>query len=663
MSSILTNNSAMVALSTLRSTNKSLTDVQSQISTGKKVSSAKDNAAVWAISSVMNSDVSALKTVNDGLALGQSTVAVASTATDKIKEMLTSMKQSITSTGASANAADRQKIQADIDNYKEQITSFVSAAQFNGVNLLQGTGTVDVLSSLNRSAAGQVSTSNISIQKQNLEETASTAGTTGIPGSNTAAATDPSALAAATTVVAGTPLDIGVGDGSTGNAVTAGATITFGFTNSAGVAKSYTVGAGTANTLATNDAAGLATAMQAALTADSQTDFAVTTNGAGTSTTLRLTRATGETSSITDFHIDSDNKAATNFGAVIAGTGVGGSQVLNNKTVAGGTRTAVTGSTSIGTANADAVTAGAVYKTTINDGSKDYSFSYTVQAGDQASDVAAGLTAAYAALSTANKPANLTLTQGAAGNAYKINLSSTNGTDAFTSKTTVTGIDATVSNTSIAGVTAGGVKSTETVKFQGKTVAEGDTYNLTVGSDTFSYVAHKGDTLNTVGQNLAGLAQTGTTHDVNITVDEMTDPTDSSKSMTFSITNNESSAVALNGAQKTGGKAGGGMEELASIDVSSEEKKQGSLKLVENLLNRTINAGASFGSASKKLTDQSDFVTSLTSSLTSGVGSLVDANMEETAARLQALQVQQQLGTQALSIANQAPQSILSLFR
>jgi flagellin len=49
--------------------------------------------------------------------------------------------------------------------------------------------------------------------------------------------------------------------------------------------------------------------------------------------------------------------------------------------------------------------------------------------------------------------------------------------------------------------------------------------------------------------------------------------------------------------------------------------------------------------------------------LKAGIGSLVDADMEEASAKLQALQVQQQLGVQALSIANQAPQSVLSLFR
>ena len=53
----------------------------------------------------------------------------------------------------------------------------------------------------------------------------------------------------------------------------------------------------------------------------------------------------------------------------------------------------------------------------------------------------------------------------------------------------------------------------------------------------------------------------------------------------------------------------------------------------------------------------------LADALKSGVGALVDADMEEASARLQALQTQQQLGIQALSIANQAPQTILALFK
>jgi flagellin len=75
------------------------------------------------------------------------------------------------------------------------------------------------------------------------------------------------------------------------------------------------------------------------------------------------------------------------------------------------------------------------------------------------------------------------------------------------------------------------------------------------------------------------------------------------------------------------------------------------------------NAGAAFGTAGTRIDLQKEFIEKLVDTLTTGMGALVDADMSEEAARLQALQVQEQLGTQALSIANQAPQSILSLFR
>ena len=84
---------------------------------------------------------------------------------------------------------------------------------------------------------------------------------------------------------------------------------------------------------------------------------------------------------------------------------------------------------------------------------------------------------------------------------------------------------------------------------------------------------------------------------------------------------------------------------------------------IETMLNASIDAAASLGTTGKRLNDQSDFVTALSDSLKAGVGSLVDADMEETSARLQALQTQQQLAIQSLSMANKAPQNILALFR
>ncbi len=84
---------------------------------------------------------------------------------------------------------------------------------------------------------------------------------------------------------------------------------------------------------------------------------------------------------------------------------------------------------------------------------------------------------------------------------------------------------------------------------------------------------------------------------------------------------------------------------------------------VSNAQQAVINASASFGSTQSWIESQQTFVKNLVSTLQNGVGNLVDADMSTESARLTALQVQQQLGTQALAIANQQPQNILALFK
>ena len=84
---------------------------------------------------------------------------------------------------------------------------------------------------------------------------------------------------------------------------------------------------------------------------------------------------------------------------------------------------------------------------------------------------------------------------------------------------------------------------------------------------------------------------------------------------------------------------------------------------LEGFLNTAIDGAAALGASAGRLSSQNEFIGKLTDAMKSGIGTLVDADMEEASARLQALQVQQQLGVQSLSIANQAPQTILSLFR
>ncbi|PRY77595.1 flagellin [Yoonia maritima] len=173
MSSILTNNSAMVALQTLKSINGDLSETQSMISTGKEVSSAKDNSAIWAISKVMESDVAGFKAISDSLALGESTVAVASAGAEQIVETLTEMKQLAVS--AQSENVDFAKIQADMDEKAAQVASVISASQFNGANLLAtdvdgngGTG-LNVLSSLDRVGSGAPTPTLITVDSVDFE--------------------------------------------------------------------------------------------------------------------------------------------------------------------------------------------------------------------------------------------------------------------------------------------------------------------------------------------------------------------------------------------------------------------------------------------------------------------------------------------------------------
>ncbi|SEB09893.1 flagellin, partial [Rubrimonas cliftonensis] len=127
--------------------------------------------------------------------------------------------------------------------------------------------------------------------------------------------------------------------------------------------------------------------------------------------------------------------------------------------------------------------------------------------------------------------------------------------------------------------------------------------------------------------------------------------------ISVTATTGRTTELAVNGAQT------GGLAELGLIDVSTKGGAAAALSAIEGMTQSSINAAASFGSSGKRVDIQMTFLKDLTDSLTAGIGSLVDADMEETSARLQALQVQQQLGVQALSIANQQPQTLLSLFR
>jgi flagellin len=407
MSSILTNNSAMVALQTMKKINSNMALTQSEISTGKSVSNAKDNAAVWAISKVMESDVKGFKGISDSLNLGSSTIAVAREASETVTELLTEMKGKIVA--AQEGNVDRAKIQTDVTKLKEQIESVVGAAQFNGLNLVNGTGsgTVEILSSLDRSATG-VSASSITVNAQDL---------------------------------------------STG-----------------AYAANDVFAAGGGNALVSTDA-----------------------------DTFVLALDQG-----------------------------GGSDEV-----------------------------------TLQDGATAWA------AGDKVSMRFGDKTASY----------------------------------------TITAADIDSGNNSVADLVAVGLKNS----------------------------------IDALG------------------ISDLVVDYDSASPGVLTFTNDGTKDLAVSGQFKNAGS--GGLGALDGIDVSTANGAELALGSIEGLLQTSIDAASAFGSTQKQIDIQSEFVGKLSDALKSGIGTMVDANMEETSARLQALQVQQQLATQSLSMANQQPQNILSLFR
>jgi flagellin len=413
MTSVLNNSSSMVALQTLKSINSNLTKTQNDIATGTSVSSAKDNAAVWAISKVMESDIKGFKGIQESLSLGEATLTVARQAAETVTDLLIQMKGKIVA--AQESNVDRDKIQVDVAALRSQIEAVVGSAQFNGLNLVDGSAgnSFSVLASLDRDSSGNVTTSSLSIDTNDL---------------------------------------------STG---------------------SYTA----------NDV------------------FNNTTSAAATGSTVTSTDA--------DTFIMTLDRA-------------GGSDVVG-----------------------------------ISDGATAW--------------------------------------------------------------------------------------------------AAGDSVSITIGDKTASYLISANDVAST-NNSVSDLVAVGLKNAIDaLGIADLTVDYDSTNPGDLVFTNGGTTDLSVTGQFANAGS--GALGTLDTINVSTATGAATALGNIEGLIQTAIDASASFGSSQGRVSTQSDFVSGLTDAMQTGMGSLVDADLEEASARLQALQVQQQLATQALSIANQAPQNILSLFR
>ena len=163
LNSVNTNTGAMVALQNLNATNAELNSVQGRINTGKKVASAKDNGAIWAIAQTQRGTSFALNAVKDSLLRGQSTIDVAIAAGESVSDLLVQMKEkALAASDTTLDTASRSALSEDFKALRDQIGKAVTNADFNGSNMIKASGaTVTAL-------ANADGTSKITVAAQSL---------------------------------------------------------------------------------------------------------------------------------------------------------------------------------------------------------------------------------------------------------------------------------------------------------------------------------------------------------------------------------------------------------------------------------------------------------------------------------------------------------------
>jgi flagellin len=179
------------------------------------------------------------------------------------------------------------------------------------------------------------------------------------------------------------------------------------------------------------------------------------------------------------------------------------------------------------------------------------------------------------------------------------------------------------------------------------------------------------------GQNWLAVDSSGA--DYNATKNIVASFTRSSTAVSIGTIDVDTSTMALYDANAggTGGIIDKGRDvgtttgiKVSTLDISALTDSTTDQTTLDNYISATdaaltdvTTAASDLGAVKTRIVMQSDFVSNLMDAVTKGIGQLVDADMNTESTRLQALQVQQQLGVQSLSIANQSSQQILSLFK
>ena len=166
MTSILTNNSAMVALATLNNVNSELNKTQGRVSTGLQIQSSKDNAAYFAISETMQGDSGMLQSINDGLTSTKNSVATARLGAEEVADLAEQFAERVAF--AQGSGVKLENVQTELDALVSQIGTAISQATFNGNNLVTGTATQTIVSGVTRDSSGTFSATQMTFDSVDL---------------------------------------------------------------------------------------------------------------------------------------------------------------------------------------------------------------------------------------------------------------------------------------------------------------------------------------------------------------------------------------------------------------------------------------------------------------------------------------------------------------
>ena len=720
MTSVNTNAAALTALRTLQNTNSQLETTQSRISTGYKIGEAKDNAAYWAISTTLKSDNKSLSTVKDALGLGASTVDTAYQGLNKAKDVLDEIKSKLTA--ATQDGVNRDTIQQEIGQLQNQLKSIASSSVFSGENWLSVNSSIpsydankQVVASFSRDASGSVSIGTIKVDTSSVALYDGNAGSTakGIldTGMSLQASNGRDLLIGGTKQEVGNAEKGGLGTVNAAGTVTTGTNLTSD-ADGAGptTAAQKTVASSTAVTQTTGaiDITKLKIGDKVTFSVESKgTVYTITSEFAASASTGKFSTAaelvsdlntqkpasiasvTGSATGIVFTSSTTDGDTLRIIDAKIADAN-GVARERTGWHTTGADVTSFSSAGAIKTADISFSEIGATDKLTFDLTVNGANLKVSVDAGSNGTadidKLVANLNANadFAAKSYASKDglklvisSNLSL-----GTTSTIDLNSVTLTTAVgkiketNNATGFAKVAASAAATSGAFTTAITLDSDDKLFFDIKLNSETSSKLVTIDKALVDKTL--GGTTGIIGNIAnyqkvvaAALAKAGVTA-VDVAVGTGSDNT----KLVFKTNSvaGTAASVALSNVEAT---KGANQMSIDKIDISADAlAKAGAttssqikdvltayISVVNSAINKVTAAAASLGSVASRIDMQKSFVNTLMDTIDKGVGNLVDADMSEESTKLQALQVKQQLGVQALSIANQSAQSVLSLFR